>query len=130
MRIGASRQKYSPWLVVHFGRTEIITPDAEVFSWPQNGLNPDLNDQYIYGLWRFSQSATSANNYYIGESTEWMPSLVTQARIDSTELTASGLFSSCAKIIRGVYGGCRLASTVFPPTKQYPKCGICMILLK
>jgi hypothetical protein len=38
MRIGASRQKYSPWLIIHFGRTETTTAESAVDPWDPNPL--------------------------------------------------------------------------------------------
>ena len=49
MRIGASRQKYSPWLVVHFNKTESISPDEAppVVGPPSGGRYP--YDDYASG---------------------------------------------------------------------------------
>jgi len=49
MRIGASRQKYSPWLVVHFNKTESISADSPVdpFGPPSGGIYP--YDDYASG---------------------------------------------------------------------------------
>jgi hypothetical protein len=68
MRIGASRQKYSPWLIIHFGRTETTSPEPAIDPWSPLPVIPE-EDSYgeeVILLAHFDEdiSVSMANGIY------------------------------------------------------------------
>lgn len=96
--IGSSRNKYAPYLVTHFNRTEIFTPGDPVGPWYPGGVF-EIDPNWIYGLWRM-QTRDPGGSAYItsGEGNGWMQSTTSPPQASGsdarTPIVSNGLFNN------------------------------------
>lgn len=114
--IGSSRNKYAPYLVTHFNRTEIFTPGDPVGPWYPGGVF-EIDPNWIYGLWRMQTKDPGSSAYITsGEGNGWMQSTTSPPQALGsaavTQLIPGGLFNNMLNLpsVQGDEGRLRLRS--------------------